>query len=381
MKKNKTNKTNRLETLVPLLLVMFIGGILGTGIGYFSVKEEISTPAMLFSYAFLAVAFVLHLMIHEAGHLIFGKMTGHQFLSYRIFSFNLIKRDNQFKLVRLKVPGTMGQCLLIPPVMKENHFPFKLYILGGVIANILTSLLSFAFYPMNKILVLEFVLVGFLFALLNGFPNGFNDGSTLKIAKSSLQKERLLYIQLASNAAMSLGSTFSELPKEYFESFEANEKRTYFEDYQDFLRLGLLLEKQEMEEADEFIEILWERRESFIVPYQIELKKEMLYHLLVNKKKNPQKVDSRIQLLMEDRGLVKYLQTKTVSNLRVLSGIQFGYEKNDEKSLNTIKEGLKMKEKSGNLGEFYVEEKLLLSLEEKIKLKQARQEQKKKKSN
>ncbi|MFY8330773.1 hypothetical protein [Vagococcus carniphilus] len=381
MKKNKTNKTNRLETLIPLLLVMFIGGILGTGIGYFSVKEEISTPAMLFSYAFLAVAFVLHLMIHEAGHLIFGKMTGHQFLSYRIFSFNLIKRDNQFKLVRLKVPGTMGQCLLIPPAMKENHFPYKLYILGGVIANILTSLLSFAFYPMNKILVLEFVLVGFLFALLNGFPNGFNDGSTLKIAKSSLQKERLLYIQLASNAAMSLGSTFSELPKEYFESFEANEKRTYFEDYQDFLRLGLLLEKQEMEEADEFIEALWERRESFIVPYQIELKKEMLYHLLVNKKKDPQKVDSRIQPLMEDRGLVKYLQTKTVSNLRVLAGIKFGYEKNDEKSLNTIKEGLKMKEKSGNLGEFYVEEKLLLSLEEKIKLKQARQEQKKKKSN
>ena len=107
----------------------------------------------------------------------------------------------------------------------------------------------------------------------------------------------------------------------------------------------------------------------------------MLYHLLVNKKKDPQKVDSRIQPLMEDRGLVKYLQTKTVSNLRVLAGIQFGYEKNDEKSLNTIKEGLKMKEKSGNLGEFYVEEKLLLSLEEKIKLKQARQEQKKKKSN
>lgn len=374
-------KKNKMKTLIQVLLIMFIGGILGTGIGYFSVKEEISTLVMLFSYAFLAVAFLLHLIIHEAGHLIFGKLTGYQFLSYRIFSFNLIKRDNQLKLVRLKVPGTLGQCLLIPPTMKENYFPFKLYILGGIIANILTSLLSFAFYPMNKILVLEFALVGFLFALLNGVPNGFNDGSIFKIAKSSLKKERLLYIQLASNAAMSLGSTFLELPKEYFETFEANEKRTYLEDYQDFLRLGLFLEKQEMEKVDEFIEVLWERRESFIVPYQIELKKEMLYHLLVNKKKDPQKVDSRIQSLMEDRGLVKYLQTKTVSNLRVLAGIQFGYEKNNEKSLNTIKEGLKMKEKSGNLGEFYVEEKLLLSLEEKIKLKQERQEQKKKRSN
>ncbi len=377
----KKNKKNKFETVIPLLLVMFISGLLGSGIGYFSMKEGLSSTAMLLSYAFLAVAFVLQIIFHEAGHLIFGLISGHQFLSYRIFSFCLIKRDGKIKIVRSKVPGTMGQCLMIPPKMKDEHFPFALYLLGGVLGNLIISLLSFVFYPMNQILVLEFILVGVLFILMNGIPNGFNDGSTYKIAKSSISRERLLYIQLDSNAKMSLGDKFSDLPTDYFDRIHEESGRTYFEDFQEFLILGLLLEKQNMEEVDQYIESLWKKKDIYIVPYQIELKKEMLYHLLVNKKKDPQKVDSRIDVLMKDRGLVKYLQTKTVSNFRVLAGIQYGYEKNEEKALNSIQEGLKMREKAGNLGEFYVEEQLLLALENKITVKMKRKLEKTQNTN
>lgn len=366
----KKNKKNKLETVIPLLLTMFISGILGTGIGYYTMALDFSRTELVLSFGFLAVAFVLHIIIHEAGHLIFGLLTGYQFLSYRIFSFCVVKREGHLKIVRQKVPGTMGQCLLTPPEMKENKFPFQLYLLGGVLANLIFSGVSFIFYQINPIMVLEFVLVGVLSFLLNGIPNGFNDGSTFKIAKSSLNKERLLYIQLASNSELSMGSTFLELPDAYFSPITDKEPRTYFEDYQAFLILGLLLERQNWNEFDEYIESMWEKKEELIVPYQIELKKEMLYFLLVNKKKSPQKVDSRIEELMKDRGLVKFLQTKTISNMRVVAGIQFGYEKNAAKALNTIQEGLKMKQKTGNLGEFYVEEKLLKSLEDKINRKQ-----------
>lgn len=365
----KKNKKSKLETIIPLLLTMFISGILGSGIGYYSMSLELSRMQLILSFAFLAVAFVLHIIIHEAGHLVFGLLTGHTFLSYRVFSFCLIKQEGKFKMVRSKVPGTMGQCLLTPPEMNDRHFPYQLYLLGGVIANLLFSALSFIFYLFNPIMVLEFVLVGVLFFLLNGLPNGFNDGSTLKIARSSLNKERLLYIQLASNAKMSTGSKFSELPEEYFLPVSEEETHTYFEDYQAFLTLGLLLEKQNWIDVDSYIEGLWLKREELIVPYQIELKKEMLYFLLIHKKKEPQKTDARIEELMTDRGLAKYLQTKMVSNLRVVAGIQFAYEKKEDKALKTIQEALQMKEKTGNLGEFYVEEILLKSLEEKINRK------------
>ena len=97
-----------------------VRGIAGEGIGIF----------MLWWLGFmllLAVAAMFHIVIHEAGHLLFGLMSGYRFVSFRIGSFVLVRDDEGFRLGRFSIAGTGGQCLLDPPAMTDGRFPYKLY--------------------------------------------------------------------------------------------------------------------------------------------------------------------------------------------------------------------------------------------------------------
>lgn len=43
------------------------------------------------------VAFFLHIIVHETGHLVFGLLTGYKFSSFRIASFMWLKENGQLK--------------------------------------------------------------------------------------------------------------------------------------------------------------------------------------------------------------------------------------------------------------------------------------------
>ena len=96
--------------------------------------QELLTFVGLF--VFIYVAFFFHIIIHEAGHLVFGLLTGYKFSSFRVASFMWLKEDGKLKLKRLSIAGTGGQCLMTPPDMKDGKMPLVLYNLGGSFLNI-----------------------------------------------------------------------------------------------------------------------------------------------------------------------------------------------------------------------------------------------------
>lgn len=77
------------------------------------------------------LAIILQIIIHEAGHLIGGILTGYKFSSFRIFNFMFIKENDKLKLKKLSLAGTGGQCLMSPPEFIEGKVPYILYNLGG----------------------------------------------------------------------------------------------------------------------------------------------------------------------------------------------------------------------------------------------------------
>lgn len=352
-------KKIKVKEVLFFLFFIVLGASLGVGIGMSSL--DIRSTDIILTTFLLVLFFILHIVIHEAGHLVFGLLTGHRFLSFRIFSYCLVKRNNQLKLTKLKVPGTLGQCLLIPPPLEKGKFPFQLYLLGGVMFNFIFSALSLLLIKLNPVLILEFSILGVILGLSNLIPMGFNDGSTLKLTRASAENQQLLYIQLASNAQMTEGSRFTDLPDSYFELIKANPERTYFNDFQEFLVLGRYFEEMNWFEYGKMLENFWERKNSFIFLYQLELDKEMLFYLLITNQE-----DKRIPVIQKNTQVSRYLKTATVSNKRVLAADAFYRETDKEKALNLIEQGLSMEDKTSNLGEFYVERDILKWLQQEM---------------
>jgi hypothetical protein len=214
--------------MIPVLLLIGFGG--GMIIGSFIDLTDSSTGEIIVSATLLIiglyVGMLLQIIIHEAGHLIFGLMSGYHFSSFRIGSFMLLKVDNTIKFKKLSIAGTGGQCLLIPPEMQNGKFPYILYNLGGSIINLISSAifagsayLARGTVVLSEVLVI-FSVIGFIFALINGLPmklnNTNNDGyNTLSISRDSVSL-RAFWIQLKVNELTASGVRLKDLPEEWF---------------------------------------------------------------------------------------------------------------------------------------------------------------------
>ena len=126
-KKNKKNKGGLLSTIICMLI--------GAAFGLMSVIfiEEYGLEAKS-AFTFLVVSvvsFMLHIIIHELGHMEAGLISGYKFSSFRVGSLTWIKENGKIKLKRYKIKGTGGQCLMIPPENDEENYPVIFYNLGG----------------------------------------------------------------------------------------------------------------------------------------------------------------------------------------------------------------------------------------------------------
>ena len=192
-----------------------------------SVPKGHGTPvAVAILVGYVVVAFFASIILHEAGHLIFGLMTGYRFSSFRIGALMLVKTNGRMRLKLHSVQGTGGQCLLAPPDMKDGKMSYVLYFLGGVIANlfsaslfgILTYITRNYIYAASLFFVLT--ILNLTLALSNGIPISTatmdNDGkNAISLGKTPLAL-RALWIQLKINAETANGKRLSQMPNEWF---------------------------------------------------------------------------------------------------------------------------------------------------------------------
>ncbi len=243
--KNKFKKRSKFTKKVFNFIIFIITCLLlGFFIGYLSAKYFdgiIVSSDNLITYFFnvclilsaLVLLYLFHIIIHEAGHLVFGLATGYSFVSFRVGSFTIIKEDGKFKFKKYNIPGTAGQCLMMPPELKDGKYPFVIYNFGGVIMNLIVSVISILSvifikemtFPLNIILVL-FGLAGIFAALTNGIPfkiSGIaNDAYNVISILKDEEARRGFYLQLRVNGLLSNGIRIKDMDYSIFKLKEGS---------------------------------------------------------------------------------------------------------------------------------------------------------------
>lgn len=182
----------------------------------------------LLSFVALAIAFVLHIIVHEGGHLVGGLLTGYRFVSFRIFSLTLLRRDGRYIVRRFNIPGTGGQCIMLPPEGDAAKVPFVIYNAAGVAANILLTAAAVPYFFIHSadsgmfafLLALFIVIAGLWTAIINGIPmkiNGmYNDAGNIRLMLRDMQVRHHFVLQLRAHALCQNGMRPKDFPQEWF---------------------------------------------------------------------------------------------------------------------------------------------------------------------
>ena len=190
-------KNKFISGLLQILGIMIVGAIIGYSVGKIAGDSlsRVDAPNIILLLIAGVIAFILQVIVHEAGHLVFGLLSGFKFISFRVFDLKIIKDENGKLKIRFeRLAGTGGQCLMRAPEYVEGKFKYKLYLLGGVIFNVLFSIVFWLILPSYYTLL--FALIGFALTFLNLIPMGFNDGMTYYHASKDETTRFVLYLQL-----------------------------------------------------------------------------------------------------------------------------------------------------------------------------------------
>ena len=218
-----------------LLFFLAIGGVCGWFFGYYlgkTLSEGAGTGETLLSVGLLLLGFYvmlyLQIVIHEAGHLVFGLISGYRFSTFRIGSLTVLRDPESGKIhsKRLRLVGTGGQCLMVPPTPVDGKIPFALYHLGGVLMNLIASAVFFVLYlicqpiPTLSLIMLVGVIVGIAYAMMNGIPMRLgaidNDGYNLYVQTKSHAAMEAMRVQLLIAEASARGMRLRDMPTEWF---------------------------------------------------------------------------------------------------------------------------------------------------------------------
>lgn len=228
MAEQKKKKKFPWGAVLYILVCGLIGGVIGVVLGESGAEMDFTT--LLGIMVLFVVMLYVHIIVHEAGHAIFGMLTGYKFLSYRVGSFMWEKgQDGKVRLSRFSLAGTAGQCLLSPPDYNGGNYPYVWYNLGGALVNILLAVLAGAallLFPMGKwatTALAMLALTGLFLGLMNGLPlpgHGVNnDGSNIVAISRSPEARRAFWLQMKVNQQLAWGKRLKELPEEYFAPF------------------------------------------------------------------------------------------------------------------------------------------------------------------
>lgn len=175
---------NRFKRIIRFLVFLIIGIAVGFGlgllIGYCIKAIPVSFDWIDFAFVLLAfyVSVILHTALHELGHMFSALICGWKFISFMMFGFLLSFKDGRIHISRYKVPGAMGQCLMLPPDRGDTDSSVSFYNAGGVLMNLLFTLLAacLAFCCWRSLpyyltlFLFPFSLTGLYMVLVNAIP-------------------------------------------------------------------------------------------------------------------------------------------------------------------------------------------------------------------
>ena len=223
--------------------------------------EKILSLVGLFLAMYIAV--LVHLIIHEAGHLVFGLISGYKFSSFRIFNFIWVKENERIRLKRLSIAGTGGQCLMAPPDLVEGRIPIVLYNLGGSLINAIAGLTFLILYfvfvsiPFLSTVMLIFAVIGFIIAIMNGVPMRLgtvdNDGYIAFSLTRNPAAMLSFWLQMKVNEQYTKGIRLKDMPDEWFAVPSDEAMKNSMVVVMGVFACNRLMDAQQFEEADKLM--------------------------------------------------------------------------------------------------------------------------------
>lgn len=290
-----------LYTIGLILICLLIGYGVGMGIGHLineggdgNIDKVKMAKAVLTSFVALIISVFANVILHEAGHLVGGLLTGYKFLSFRIFKFTLQKEDDGWHWKKFNIPGTLGQCLMCPP--HTEPVPYFWYNVGGVMANLIVGIVNAALLIFADLSALSFTICAMLLGvsiwlmLINGIPmtpgGTPNDGKNILILWRHPEQRKYFHNMLAVVGEQSQGKRLSELPEDWFYSEPVTKDSTVMEISARSLYYSRLADEMRFEEARLITEELTALGESLPMIFQMELSGDRLLLELITLNRN-----------------------------------------------------------------------------------------------
>ena len=337
------------QQYIGMAFMMLIGAICGFIMVWYIDNSSADTPlyqeilslAGLFLGMYVALFF--HMIVHEAGHLVFGLMTGYKFCSFRIASFMWLKENGKLKMKRLTLAGTGGQCLMTPPDMKDGKIPLVLYNIGGSFINIiigalfLVGYLIFSDIPFLSPILLIFAAVGFMTAMMNGIPMRMgtvdNDGYNAFALSKSKEAVEAFWVQLKVAEQSSKGVRLKDMPAEWFAVPTDEAMKNSLVATRCVFTCNRLMDEEKFEEADALMAHLLEI-ESGIVGLHHDLlmcdrifveligqnRTEVIASMMTKEQKKFMKAMKRFPSVLRTQYALAVLEEKNVSKAETIKG-------------------------------------------------------------
>lgn len=190
---------------------------------------------LLLMFAYMYISLLLHIILHEGGHLLAGLATGYTFVSFRIGSYTWVKgEDGRIHIKKMMLKGTGGQCLMCPPACPVEECPYMWYHLAGGLMNLGLGILCVCLYafflpenPITFALFEIFGLIGILLGLNNLIPiksAGIqNDGRNVIDLTGNTDAKRCINLVLQLNALLTMADTYADIPKELTDEIKSTD--------------------------------------------------------------------------------------------------------------------------------------------------------------
>lgn len=360
-------------------LTSILSALLGATIGFLLMflldrvfersPQDVYYP--LLGLLFFFASFFVQIILHEAGHLVFGGLSGYRFVSFRIFRLMLVRESGKLRVRRYHIPGTGGQALMMPPE-GGKPVPFVLYNLGGVLMNFIVAMLCLllllvcgftSFFPV--VVLSTMAASGIFIALTNGIPMEIggvpNDGKNILVLKKDEYSRHVFWLMLQVNGLQSRGTCLRDMPEEWFALPEHPRYDRYMHMYAALLRAGWHMDRQELEQATECLELIRPFAPNLATLYRFEWQCEMLFCELMGPRRS-EEVEA-----LYTKELQKYIgkcERYQLGKKRLLYAYALLMEKDIAKAERLWGEAQRLAERSPNTGEAKSELDLMLWVKE-----------------
>ncbi|MGM9869112.1 MAG: hypothetical protein ACI30R_05750, partial [Sodaliphilus sp.] len=234
---------------------------------------------------------MLSVTAHEFGHFLFGRLSGYEFVSFRVLNWVLLREGGRWRVKRFSIPGTLGQCLMVPPEKQISDIPSTAYFFGGVAMNLLLTTVAALLWwwlPAESAvgkwllvpLLLLFIIVNTFMLLTNGIPmcvGGIaNDGKDALSMHKNAKEKRAFVLLLRMNAAIQSGKQLKELPEQWLADVDVASAEGLLSRNVALYKLAAMCDLFQFREALELMEEL-HQSQKYTGILQYELECEMVF--------------------------------------------------------------------------------------------------------